>query len=306
MRGRIITLLGRLRGAGQGAVIGVPYLWLLLFFFVPFVIVLKIAFADAVLAMPPYTPLFEWVDDGFVRVKLSTANFLFLVEDSLYRNAYLNSLRVAFVSTLCCLLLGYPMAYLIARAPARWRNLGLLLVILPFWTSFLLRVYAWIGILGNNGLINNLALALGVVDTPIVMLQTDFALHLGIVYAYLPFMILPLYANLERHDPALLEAAADLGCRPRRAFFFVTLPLSLPGVIAGSLLVFIPAVGEFVIPALLGGPDSLMIGRVLWDEFFGNRDWPVASAVAIAMLALLVVPMMLLQHYQGRDAEKDR
>ena len=212
-------------------------------------------------------------------------------------------MKIALISTIVCLLIGYPMAYAIARANPAYRNTLLLLIILPFWTSFLLRVYAWIGLLKNNGLVNNILLQLGIIDQPIVMMQTDFAVYLGIVYSYLPFMILPLYANLEKLDWTLLEAASDLGCKPIKAFFKVTLPLSVPGIIAGAMLVFIPAVGEFVIPALLGGPDTLMIGRVLWDEFFGNRDWPVASAVAIAMLIFLVVPIMFFRHYQGKELE---
>ena len=288
---------------GRGLVIAIPYLWLLLFFLVPFAIVLKIALSDALIAMPPYAPIMEWAGDKYLTIRLNLSNFLFLVRDNLYWKAYLNSAQVAAVSTLICLLVGYPMAYGIARARASTRNLLLLLVILPFWTSFLLRVYAWIGILKNNGVINNVLQALGIIDEPLVMLQTNFAVYIGIVYSYLPFMILPLYANLEKLDGTLLEAAADLGARPYRTFLSVTLPLSVPGIIAGSLLVFIPAVGEFVIPALLGGPDSLMIGRVLWDEFFGNRDWPVASAVAIAILLLLVVPIVLFQRFQSRQAE---
>jgi putrescine transport system permease protein len=236
-----------------------------------------------------------------LEVKLNFGNFAFLVEDNLYWKAYLNSIFVAGVSTLLCLLIGYPMAYAIARSSPATRNVLLLLVILPFWTSFLLRVYAWIGILKNNGLINNTLLSLGLIDQPIQMLQTDFAVYVGIVYSYLPFMILPLYANLEKMDLTLLEAAADLGCRPWEAFLKVTLPLSLPGVIAGCLLVFIPAVGEFVIPALLGDPGMLMIGKVLWTEFFNNRDWPIASAVAIALLLFLVIPIMFFQRAQ--DAE---
>jgi putrescine transport system permease protein len=237
-----------------------------------------------------------------VQIQVNLGNFLFLVEDSLYWKAYLNSIKVAAVSTLLCLLIGYPMAYAIARAPSTWRNVLLMMVILPFWTSFLLRVYAWIGILKNNGLINNFLMWLGLIEQPIVMMQTDFAIYVGIVYSYLPFMILPLYSNLEKMDLTLLEAAADLGCRPFKAFVTITLPLSLPGVVAGSMLVFIPAVGEFVIPALLGAPDSLMIGKVLWTEFFSNRDWPVASAVAIALLTLLVIPIVLLQRAQGAEA----
>lgn len=282
-------------------VIGLPYLWLLLFFLAPFAIVLKIALSEAILARPPYTPLFEWGRDGSLTVRANLQNFLFLLRDDLYWKAYLNSARIALTSTALCLILGYPIAYGIAHSSRTARNTLLMLVILPFWTSFLLRVYAWIGILKNNGLINNALLAIGIIDEPITMMQTDFAVYVGIVYAYLPFMILPLYARLARLDHILLEAAADLGCRPLRAFLTVTLPLSLPGIVAGSLLVFIPAVGEFVIPALLGGPDTLMIGRVIWDEFFANRDWPVASAVAIAALFLLVIPITVFQRIRSRQ-----
>jgi putrescine transport system permease protein len=287
----------RLR-TGRTAVLAIPWLWLLLFFLVPFLIVLKISFATTQLAQPPYTSLLEWGEGVFPRVVLHTANYLGLLADSLYFAALLSSLKVAAVSTLLCLLLGYPMAYGIAHAERSRRNVLLLMVVLPFWTSFLLRVYAWMGLLRNNGLINNLLMSLHVIDEPIVMLQTDFAMYLGIVYSYLPFMILPLYSNLEKHDPALLEAAADLGCRPFRAFLDITLPLSARGVVAGCMLVFIPAVGEFVIPRLLGGTDSLMIGRVLWDEFFSNRDWPLASAVAVCLLLILVLPILLFQRLQ--------
>jgi len=287
---------------GRTAVVAVPYFWLLLFFLVPFIIVLKIAFSETQIASPPYQPLVQWAGEKMLQIKLNLGNFMFLVQDNLYWQAYLNSIKVAAISTLLCLLLGYPMAYAIARTGRTWRNILLMMVILPFWTSFLLRVYAWIGILKNNGLINNFLMWLGVIDQPIVMLQTDFAIYVGIVYSYLPFMILPLYSNLEKMDLTLLEAAADLGCRPFRTFLTVTLPLSMPGIVAGCMLVFIPAVGEFVIPALLGGPDSLMIGRVLWTEFFNNRDWPVASAVAIALLLLLVIPIVLLQRAQGAEA----
>ncbi len=286
---------------GRSLVAAVPYLWLVLFFLVPFVIVLKISFSDSQIAMPPYEPLLQWASARVLEIKLNFANFAFLVEDDLYWKAYLTSIFVAGVSTLLCLLIGYPMAYAIARSSPSTRNILLLLVILPFWTSFLLRVYAWIGILKNNGLINNALMALGVIDEPIRMLQTDFAVYVGIVYSYLPFMILPLYANLEKLDLTLLEAAADLGCKPWQGFLKVTLPLSVPGIIAGCLLVFIPAVGEFVIPSLLGDPGMLMIGKVLWTEFFNNRDWPVASAVAIALLLFLVIPIMFFQRAQ--DAE---
>jgi putrescine transport system permease protein len=288
---------------GRTAVVAVPYFWLLLFFLVPFIIVLKIAFSETQIASPPYQPLVQWAGDKMLQIKLNLANFTFLAEDDLYWKAYLNSIKVAGISTILCLLVGYPIAYAIARASSTWRNVLLMMVILPFWTSFLLRVYAWIGILKNNGLINNFLMWLGVIDQPIVMLQTDFAIYIGIVYSYLPFMILPLYSNLEKMDLTLLEAAADLGCRPFRAFLTVTLPLSMPGIVAGSMLVFIPAVGEFVIPALLGGPDALMIGKVLWTEFFSNRDWPVASAVAIALLLLLVIPIVFLQRAQGAEAK---
>jgi putrescine transport system permease protein len=300
-------LVARLRSRapridGRTLVVAVPWLWLFLFFLVPFAIVLKIAFAEAILAMPPYTALIEWIDGHVLALRVDVENFMFLFEDDLYWRAYLYSVKVAAISTVLCLLIGYPMAYGIARARPDRRNLYLLLIILPFWTSFLLRVYAWIGLLQHNGLFNTVLLKLGIIDQPLVMLQTDFALYLGIVYSYLPFMILPLYANLERHDVTLLEAAEDLGARPWKAFLKITLPLSVPGIVAGSMLVFIPAVGEFVIPALLGGPDSLMIGRVLWDEFFANRDWPLASAVAIALLLLLVIPIMYFQRIQGREA----
>jgi len=298
----IARAVRRLGIDGRTAVIAVPYLWLLMFFLVPFVIVLKISFSDAQISMPPYEPLLHWVSEKALQIQLNFGNFAFLIEDNLYWKAYLNSIWVAGVSTLLCLLLGYPMAYAIARSQSSTRNILLLLVILPFWTSFLLRVYAWIGILKNNGLINNTLMALGVIDQPIQMLQTDFAVYVGIVYSYLPFMILPLYANLEKMDLTLLEAAADLGCRPWKSFLKVTLPLSLPGIIAGCLLVFIPAVGEFVIPALLGDPGMLMIGKVLWTEFFNNRDWPVASAVAIALLLFLVIPIMFFQRAQDAEA----
>ncbi|HKE92886.1 MAG TPA: ABC transporter permease subunit [Povalibacter sp.] len=288
---------------GRTAVVAIPYFWLLLFFLVPFIIVLKIAFSETQIASPPYQPLLHWAGEKTLEIRLNLGNFMFLVEDSLYWKAYLNSIKVAFISTLLCLLVGYPISYAIARAKSTWRNVLLMMVILPFWTSFLLRVYAWIGLLKNNGFINNFLMWLGVIDEPIVMLQTDFAIYVGIVYSYLPFMILPLYSNLEKMDLTLLEAAADLGSRPFKSFLTITLPLSMPGVIAGSMLVFIPAVGEFVIPALLGAPDSLMIGKVLWTEFFSNRAWPVASAVAIALLLLLVIPIVLLQRAQSAEAK---
>jgi putrescine transport system permease protein len=295
---RVLRLLPR----GRALVTAVPYVWLLLFFLIPFAIVLKISFSSTLIAMPPYEPLLHWTAEKVVQIKLNFGNYAFLVEDNLYWMAYLNSIKVAAISTLLCLLIGYPIAYSIARSNPSTRNILMLLIVLPFWTSFLLRVYAWIGILKNNGLLNNFLMWIGVIDQPIQMLQTDFAVYVGIVYSYLPFMILPLYANLEKMDLTLLEAAADLGCRPWQAFYKVTLPLSVPGIIAGCLLVFIPAVGEFVIPSLLGDPGMLMIGKVLWTEFFNNRDWPVASAVAIALLLFLVIPIMYYQRAQDAEA----
>ncbi|MBO2644565.1 ABC transporter permease subunit [Shewanella algae] len=289
---------------GRHLTIGFPYLWLLLFFALPFAIVLKISFSSAAIAIPPYEPSFQYADE-VLQVFINLSNYLLLLSDSMYYSAYLNSLKMALVSTLGCLLLGYPMAYAIARAPARLQTVLLLLVMLPSWTSFLIRVYAWMGILSNTGLINNLLLGLGIVDEPLQMLNTNLAVYIGIIYAYLPFMILPLYATLVKLDVSLLEAAADLGSRSLNTFWKVTLPLSKSGVIAGSMLVFIPAVGEFVIPELLGGPDSLMIGKVLWQEFFNNRDWPVASSLAIVMLVLLIVPITLFHRYQSRSLEKE-
>ena len=285
-------------------VIVLPYLWLILFFLVPFAIVFKISFSDPIVAQPPFTPLFDQSQSFLNWFQGSLNNYLFLLEDNLYWVSYLRSIKVAFISTICCLLLGYPMAYYIAQSAPTKRNVLLMLIILPFWTSFLLRVYAWMGILSTNGIINSVFLWIGVIDEPIQMLYTNFAVYLGIVYTYLPFMILPLYANLERLDLNLHDAAADLGGKPLQVFWDITLPVSLPGVIAGSLLVFIPAMGEFVIPALLGGLDSLMIGRTLYDEFFVNRDWPLASAVASILLLILVVPMVLFQRNQAKSAEE--
>jgi len=303
MLGRLRHTLG-LERLGRPAVTAVPMLWLLLFFVAPFLIVLKISFSEVLLAMPPYAPLVEWSRDGMLALKLHLANYQFLFTDALYIDSLLYSLKVAAVSTLTCLLLGYPMALAIARSTPERRSLLLMLVILPFWTSFLLRVYAWIGLLKDDGLINNLLMSLHLIHEPLAMVNTTFAVYIGIVYSYLPFMVLPLYSNLEKHDATLLEAAADLGAHPWRAFIRVTLPLSMPGIVAGALLVFIPAVGEFVIPSLLGPSDQLMIGRVLSDEFFENRDWPVASAVAIAVLILLLGPIVIFQRYRSRELEK--
>jgi putrescine transport system permease protein len=290
------------QATGRRLVAGIPTLWLLALFLIPFIIVFRISFSEVRLAIPPYTPLISW-HHGSPSLELHGSAYSFLFTDPLYFASYLYSLKVAAVSTMCCLAIGYPMAYAIARSAPGTRPLLLMLIVLPFWTSFLLRVYAWIGLLNNNGVINNALLYLGVIRQPLALIQTDFAVYIGIVYSYLPFMVLPLYANLEKHDGALLEAAADLGARPWRAFLRITLPQSIPGIAAGCLLVFIPAVGEYVIPTLLGRPDQLMIGRVLSDEFFENRDWPVASAVAIVILLILIVPILLLQRFQRRELE---
>jgi putrescine transport system permease protein len=280
-----------------------PLLFLTIFFLVPFAFSVKISLAETAVRVPPYTDLWTLTPDHRVAVSMSLANYRYLLSDELYVVSYLYSLRTAFVSTLICLLIGYPMAYAIARASRRTQNVLLMIIILPFWTSFLLRVYALEGIIRENGILNTLLLRLGVIDQPLQIMYTSLAVYLGIVYTYLPFMVLPLFATLEKLDRSLLEAAADLGSPAWRAFLDITLPLSMPGVIAGSMLVFIPAIGEFVIPSLLGGPDSLMIGRVLWDEFFSNRNWPVASAVSVALLVFLVGPIALYQHYSTRQPE---
>ncbi|WP_082746474.1 MULTISPECIES: ABC transporter permease subunit [Stenotrophomonas] len=290
-----------LPGARAG-VIGVPYLWLLLFFAIPFLIVLKISFAKMAVAMPPYTSIVEYVDNAFT-VNLNLGNYTALFTDSQYLVAYLSSIKIAVISTLLTLLIGYPMAYVISRMSPSARNIAMMLVVLPSWTSFLIRVYAWIGILDSNGLINRTLMNLGLIDEPLRILYTPVAAYIGIVYCYLPFMVLPLYANLVKLDNRLLEAAYDLGAKPWQAFARITLPLSRSGIIAGCMLVMIPAVGEFVIPEMLGGPDTLMIGRVLWGEFFNNRDWPLASAVAIVMLLLLLVPIIIFNRSQQRELE---
>lgn len=293
--------------SGKRLVIAVPYLWLLVFFLIPFLIVLKISFAEfSPLGRPPYEPVFLWLEQGALQIKLLISSYVYLFNEPLYVSAWIYSVKVAFFSTLLCLALGYPMAYAIARAEPTYRNLFLMLVILPFWTSFLLRVYAWIGLLKTDGVINNVLQGLGLIDAPLAMMNTSFAVYIGIVYSYLPFMILPLYSNLEKHDLTLLEAAQDLGAGPVKSFMRITLPLSFPGIVAGSLLVFIPAVGEYVIPSLLGRTDQLMVAKLLSDEFFMNRDWPKASAVAIAMLLLLVVPIMIFQRFQNKELQAQR
>lgn len=272
-------------------IVATPYLWLTVFFALPFLIILKISLADPVMARPPFSQT------------VSLDNFVFLLNDKLYAITYLRSVVMAALATVCCLLLGFPMAYGIARAKPAVRSFLLLLVVLPFWISFLLRVYAWMGLMNNYGVINNLLMWLGITEQPVQIIYTDFAIFVGLTYSYLPFMILPLYATLERMDLDLVDAALDLGASKTAAFWDITWPLARPGVIAGSLLVFIPSMGEYVIPYLLGGPETLLIGRVLFDEFFFNRDWPLASAVAIMLLLILVVPIVFLQKNQAREAE---
>lgn len=291
-----------LNKAGKKLVVLLPFSWLLVFFLVPFLIVLQISFSESRIAQPPFTDITSFVDNVY-SVSLNLFNYIDLYEYDLYLDGYISSVKIAFVSTLFCLLIGYPMAYAIAKMPPHSRNLALMLVILPSWTSFLIRIYAWIGILKQNGLINNALMGLGVIDQPLEILHTPVAVYIGIVYAYLPFMVLPIYTNLVKHDESLLEAAADLGAKPAGSFMRITLPLSMSGVIAGSMLVFIPSVGEFVIPELLGGPDTLMIGKLLWSEFFNARNWPGASAVAVVMLLLLIVPITIFQRYQSKDLE---
>jgi putrescine transport system permease protein len=295
----------RLRGRTLVALI--PYAWLAAFFLVPFLIVFRISLSDDVLAQPPYAPLFDW-SAGWEGVRefiaaLDFENYAFVLSDTLYLHAYLQSVWIAALSTAILALIGFPLAYAMARAPRAWRPILLMLVILPFWTSFLIRVYAWMGILAREGLLNQALLSLGIVSEPVEILATNGAVVLGIVYSYLPFMVLPLYAALDRLDESLLEAAADLGAPPWKGFWLVTFPLALPGLIAGSLLCFIPAVGEFVIPDLLGGSDTLMIGRTLWTEFFSNRSWSIASAIAVLLLLVLIAPMVLYQNIQARSLE---
>jgi putrescine transport system permease protein len=289
--------------------IGVPYLWLVIFFLVPFGIVLKISLSDSALAIPPYAPTLDpqagWQGIKDLFGELDFENFAFLASDDLYWKAYLSSLRIAVTATALTLLVGYPIAYAIANAPARWRMTLLMMIILPFWTSFLIRVYAWMGILSQEGFLNQFLAFTGLISEPLIILNTNTAVYIGIVYTYLPFMVLPIYAALDRLDASALEAAEDLGCTRLSAFWLVTFPLSRNGIIAGCFLVFIPAVGEFVIPSLLGGSETLMIGKVLWEEFFNNRDWPVASAVAVVLLLALVIPIAIFQRNERKRREME-
>ncbi len=294
--------LHRIIPSGKQVVIGIPFLWLFLFFMLPFFIVLKISFAEADVAIPPYTEIYTYIEQK-LEVVLNLANYSLLAGDELYIAAYLGSLKMAFFSTALCLLIGYPMAYAIASARKEMQTVLVLLIMMPTWTAILIRVYAWMGILSNNGLLNGFLMSMGWISEPLQILNTNIAVYIGIVYSYLPFMILPLYANLVKHDNSLLEAASDLGSSTFNSFWKITVPLSKNGIIAGCMLVFIPVVGEFVIPELLGGPETLMIGKVLWQEFFNNRDWPVASALAVVMLAILIVPIILFNRSQAKEME---
>ncbi|MBY5745007.1 ABC transporter permease subunit [Rhizobium leguminosarum] len=291
-------------------VIAIPYTWLLLFFLAPFFIVFRISLSTTAIATPPYEPVFS-LADGWAGLwskigELSFDNYSYLTEDSLYFNAYVSSVVIAGISTFLTLLIAYPIAYGMAQAPRSIRPTLVMLVILPFWTSFLIRVYSWIAILKPEGLLNQLLLSLHIIDSPLIILNTNTAVYIGIVYSYLPFMVLPLYSALEKMDGTLIEAAQDLGCTPIKAFWRVTFPLSIPGVVAGCMLVFIPAVGEFVIPDLLGGSQTLMIGKTLWNEFNANRDWPVSSAVATILLMILVIPIVFFQNAQAKAEERGK
>jgi putrescine transport system permease protein len=289
--------------------IGLPYAWLLAFFLVPFLIVLKISLSQTEIAQPPYAPVLDLVAGwpGLVAFfnGLSADNYRLLIADPLYLLSYLKSIEIAAFSTLMLLVVGYPIAYAIARSPQRWQGVLVLLVALPFWTSLLIRIYAWMNVLQREGPLNTMLTALAIVREPPAWLASDTAIYIGMVYSYLPFMVLPLYATLEKLDESLLETAADLGCPRWKIFWLVTVPLSSPGILAGVLLCFIPIVGEFVVPDLLGASKAPMIGQTIWLEFFSNRDWPVASAVAVVLVCLLVTPIVIYQHQAMRIAERD-
>jgi putrescine transport system permease protein len=286
--------------SGRMLIIGVPYFWFILLAAIPLLIVLKISLSTMETAS--VSNMIDW-SKGWPSLTLNFESYQFILKDALYIKTYLSSIKYALITTVICLAIGYPFAYFMARAPKHMQPTLLMLIMLPFWTSFLLRIYAWKTLLVNNGVINNVLISLGVISEPISMMNTPFSLIIGMVYSYLPFMILPLYANLSKLDVRYLEAAADLGTSPLKTFWMITVPLSKAGIIAGSMLVFIPAIGEYVIPELLGGPNTLMIGRVLWDEFFSNNDWPMASSVAVVMILLILVPMALLNKYQSDQAE---
>ncbi|SEN55563.1 putrescine transport system permease protein [Pseudomonas sp. ok272] len=288
--------------SGRKVVIGIPFLWLFMFFMLPFFLVMKISFSEAALAIPPYSEIYGFAEQKF-QLLLNLGNYTMLADDELYIAAYLGSLKIALLSTAMCLVIGFPMAYAISKTSKESQNVLLLLIMMPTWTAILIRVYAWMGILSNNGLLNAFLMWTGLTSSPIEILNTNTAVYIGVVYAYLPFMVLPLYANLVKHDQSLLEAASDLGSSNFNNFWKITVPLAKNGIIAGCMLVFIPVVGEFVIPELLGGPETLMIGRVLWQEFFNNRDWPVASALAVVMLLILIVPIILFNRSQAKEME---
>jgi len=296
----------KLKRAQLEFVVWVPYVWLFLFFLVPFFLIFKISLSTFVIGIPPFSSVFEWTSDCLLHIRLNLQNYSALIHDSFYGEAFTSSLKIAGTSTLCCLVLGYMMAYGISRSQPRLRILFLLLVVLPFWTSFLVRVYAWMTLLSSQGVINTLLIHVGLIDVPLQLLDNHYAVCVGITYCYLPFMVLPIYATLEKLDPVYVEAAFDLGCTPWRTFWKITVPLSKPGIIAGCILVFVPAIGEFVIPEILGGPDTIMIGRALWWEFFNNRDWPLACALAVAMVLLFVAPIMIFQRQQAKTLEQDK
>ena len=287
--------------SGKTAVIGIPYFWLIICSLLPFLIVMKISFAEMDIRDPLGT-LLTYVD-GVIDIKIKLSNYIFLGQDDIYFITYINSIKFALITTVLCLTIGYPFAYFMARANPSARATLMMMVMLPFWTSFLLRIYAWKGMLSNNGVVNNFLMSTGIIDAPLHMMNTPFSLLIGMVYSYLPFMILPLFTNLSKMDVRFIEAAADLGSTPWNTFWRVTVPLSKSGIIAGSMLVFIPCVGEFVIPDLLGGPGTPMIGHVMWDEFFSNNDWPMASAVTVVVILLILVPMGILNKYQKEDEQ---
>lgn len=287
-------------------VISIPYGWHIVFFLIPFCLILKMSFAESIIGSPPYTEVLTWLDNSFLQIRLNLGNYLFLLEDDLYLNSYLESLKIATTATVGCLVLGYPIAYAITRLRGIARTVCLMAIILPFWTSFLIRVYAWIGILSPKGLLNNFLLWSGVIHKPLSFMDNNSAVTIGLVYTYLPFMIMPLYTALEKINHHYLEAAYDLGCKPLKAFFKIIIPLSYRGIVAGAMLVFIPSVGEFVIPALLGGSSSIMIGKVLWNEFFMNHDWPLAAALVVSLFLILFVPLVLFQRFLSSGIEKQQ
>jgi len=303
---KLQTLYRKTKQAQHWTVVLAPYAWLFLFFLVPFILIAKISFSSAQIGIPPFSSIFEWSDHHLLQLRFNFTNYVVLLQDSFYGEAFASSLKIAGSSTFFCLILGYMMAYGISRAGEKWRIILLLLVVLPFWTSFLIRVYAWMSLLSTQGFINALLLKCGLISAPLQLLDNSFAVCIGIVYCYLPFMILPIYSTLEKMDQVYIEAAFDLGCTPWRAFWKITVPLSKPGIIAGCVLVFIPAIGEFVIPEILGGPDTLMIGRALWWEFFNNRDWPLACALAVAIVLIFVAPIMYFQRKQIQALEEGR